>query len=88
MTRKKLYTLNFLEAVNQIAEERDDLTSYDTLKDFAKAKIDSDDIFVAIHILEALNKKQADYYNYDFCMGTLDTPTPIETLQDLADYCE
>ena len=27
-----------------------------------------------------------DYYSYDYCMGTLETPTAIETKEDLKDY--
>lgn len=45
-------------------------------------------LFLAIHILQALNDDTADYYDYDYCMGTLDTPTPIKTKEELEDYLD
>ncbi|HHT98201.1 MAG TPA: hypothetical protein GXZ90_09955 [Clostridiales bacterium] len=77
MTRKEYNNKNFEEVMDQLNEERDDITTYETLKDFAKEKIESDDFLVAIHILEALQDDIADWYEYDYCMGTLQTPSGI-----------
>ena len=63
--------------MEQLDEERDDITTYEQLKEFAKDKIDSDDLLVAIHILEALQSESVDWYEYDYCMGTLQTPSGI-----------
>lgn len=88
MTKKELYELDFDEAIEKLQEENTNITTYETLKDFAIDNISYDNLFLAMHILEALNETQAEYYNYDYSMGTLETPTPIETLEDLEDFCE
>lgn len=89
MTVLELYKKGFYVAIGQLREERDDITDYETLKDFVKLKIDEDNFIVASHLIDALNRcEYAEYYNYDFCMGTLDTPTPLKTVADLEDFCE
>ena len=45
-------------------------------------------LFVAIHLLQAINENPSDFYDYDYCMGTLESPTPLILLKDLIDYCE
>lgn len=39
---------------------------------------------MAIHILGAIynNPHDTEYYLYDYCMGTLDTPTPVTCKED------
>lgn len=88
MTIKELSKLTFDEAVAKLQEETNCITTIDTLKDFAIKNINEDNLFLSIHILIALQENSADYYNYDYCMGTLDTPTPITNLKDLEDFCE
>lgn len=77
MTREDYNSKDFDEVMKQLNEERDDITTYETLKEFAKEKIDGDDLFVAIHILEALQSDTAEWYEYDYCMGTCQTPSGI-----------
>lgn len=84
MTKKEFNKLSFDEAISRLMEEGENITDYETLKDFAKDQIDNDNFFVAIHICEALNDDQTEYYSYDYSMGTLETPTPIKTKEDLA----
>lgn len=84
MTKNKINKLGFDDAVKEM-EEGYSITSYDSLKDFAISKINDDNLFVAIHILKALNEEQADYYCYDYSEGTLDTPRALSTTQDLID---
>ena len=88
MTIHELNAMTFQEAVEKLSEEKDQITTYERLKDFAIHHINEDNIFLSIHILEALQANFADYYDYDYCMGTLDKPTPLKCLQDLQDYCE
>lgn len=85
MTKNKINKLGFDDAVREMEEEGYDITSYDVLKDFAISKINDDNLFVAIHILKALNEEQANYYCYDYSAGTLDTPRALSTTQDLID---
>lgn len=89
MTILELYQKGFYAAIEELREQRDDITDYAALKDFAKLKIDEDNLIVASHLIDALNHGEyAEYYNYDFCMGTLDTPTPLKTVADLEDFCD
>lgn len=88
MTIKELHKLTFDEAIEKLQEETNCITTIYTLKDFTIKNINKDNIFLSIHILQALQENNADYYNYDYYMGTLDTLTPIKTLEDLEDFCE
>lgn len=63
----------------------DDVTTEEILLDFAKAKIDDDNIYMAIHILKAVYESVEaynGYYLYDYNMGTLQKPTPITCKED------
>lgn len=82
MTRKDYETKTLSQLCEQLAEEGQNITSYETLKDFAKENIDNDNIFVAKHICESIIDEE-DYYFYDYCMGTLEAPTPITSKEDI-----
>lgn len=88
MTRKEFNRLSLDEVCQKLEEEGQTITSYETLKDFAKKQIDDDNFFLAQHICEALYDDQAEYYIYDYSMGTLETPTPITRKDDIADMVE
>lgn len=91
MTRQEFNTLSFEEVMTKLSEQYDQITTYDMLKDYAKEKIDSDDLFVAVHILNALwNDPHPDaiWYDYDYCMGTLDTPISLTTKEDVENFIE
>ena len=36
----------------------------------------------------AIHSSPADYYDYDYSMGTLETPTALTLTFDLVDYCD
>lgn len=88
MKINELYSMTFNEACEKLSEEKDQITTYESLKEFAIKNINEERLFVAIHILEAIHKFPADYYDYDYCMVTLETPTPLSVAADLVDYCE
>ena len=88
MTRKEFETKNFDEVMEQLNEEKDDITTYESLKEFAKSQIEEDRLFLAIYILEALNEDTAEWYEYDYCMGTLQTPSSITTKEDVEHLIE
>ena len=71
-------------------ENLDYLTYEDNLLEFAKTKIDDDNVFMALHVLNAVynNKQDTDIYMYDYSMGTLETPTPIVDKEDLEPYID
>lgn len=77
MLKAEFINKSFDEVMEQLNEEKDDITTYDNLKEFAKEKIDNNDLFVAIHILEAIRNDDAEWYEYDYSMGTLQTPSGI-----------
>lgn len=83
MTRSEFEEKSFEDVMSQLDEERDDITTYERLKEFAIYKIENDDFLVAIHILDAINKDSAEWYDYDYCMGTLDTPISITKKEDI-----
>ena len=88
MTKLELKKMVFADAVSQLLSEVDTITTYETLKEFAIAKINDGNLFLAIHILEAINRRTANFYDYDYAMGALDIPTPLILLDDLEDYCD
>lgn len=88
MKKRELKKLTFEEAIEKLQEENNCITTIDVLKEFAIDNINKGYYFLAIHILEALQEDEAEYYSYDYSMGTLETPTPIKSLEDLEDYCE
>lgn len=89
MTILELYQKGFNTALTELSEQRDDITDYETLKEFIKTKIDDDSLYLAAHLTNALNAcAYAEYYRYDYCMGTLETPTPITDISDLEDFCD
>lgn len=94
MTRARYEAMTLDELIEWAYENLDDITTEDVLLDFAKSKIDDDNIFMAIHVLKAVWESAESYngyYRYDYTMGTLETPTPItskEDIEDLIDFDE
>jgi hypothetical protein len=90
MTRAEFDSMTFEEVLEWANENVNDLTTEDILIDFAKTKIDDDNIFMAIHILGAIhnNPYDTEHYLYDYCMGTLETPTPVTCKEDFEDYID
>ena len=91
MTKKEWEELTLDEAIDWAEFEYgvNELTSEDSLIRFAKEKIDEDNLFLAIHILEAIyNSEEAynGYYLYDYSAGTTSTPTPSTCKEDLEGY--
>lgn len=91
MTRQEWEELSFDEAIDWAYCEYGvhELTTEDTLISFAKEKIDEDNLFLAIHVLEAIYNSEESYngyYLYDYSLGTISTPTPIICKEDLLDY--
>lgn len=76
-----------LEQLFDIAQNLDSsFWTYEDLKDFVIDLIENDKILVATHILNALNNEPANYYNYDYSMGTLEDVTPITTKEDFVNF--
>lgn len=93
MTEAKFKEMSFEDFLDWANENINDLTTEDILIDFAKSKIDDDNIGMAIHILGAIynNPHDTEYYLYDYYMGMLETPTPVtckEDFEHLIDFDE
>jgi len=91
MTKTEFEEMTLDELLEWANENINDITYEDTLIEFAKHKIDDDNIYMAIHILGAIyNSEEAynNYYLYDYSMGTLETPTPITCKEDLEPYID
>lgn len=85
MTKDQFNNLDFSEVMQQLNEENDTVTTIDTLKDFIKESIDNDNYYIALPLLQAIADDTHDtyYWDYDYSMGTLDTPTPINSKEDV-----
>lgn len=84
MTRSEFEEKSFEDVMSQLNDELDEITTLDNLKEFAKSKIDDGNYFLANHIIEALrNGNDENWWDYDFCMGTLDTPIPLTEKTDV-----
>lgn len=86
MTRAEFEVMSLDELIEWTNENTGYLTSEEVLIQFAKDKIDDDNLYLAMHVLSAIyNSEEAydDCYLYDYSMGTLETPTPITCKEDL-----
>ena len=83
------------DVISDFAIDNDDIVSRDLLKNFVIYQITKDRLFLARHILDAIDHtyiddegEYAEWYSYDTTMGTLETPTAIYDINDLYDYVE
>jgi hypothetical protein len=86
MTNDIYNAMSLDELIEWAYDNLDDLTTEDTLIEFAKQKIDDGSIFMALHILKAIyesGESYNGYYLYDYNMGVLETPTPVTCKEDL-----
>jgi hypothetical protein len=92
MTREQFEEMSLEEVMDWIEENSrySPITHEEILIDFAKTKIDDDNIGMAIHVLGAIynNPSDTEYYLYEYDMGMLDTPTPITCKEDLEDWID
>ena len=89
MTREKFDNMSLDELIDWCYENINDITTEECLLEFAKTKIDDDNIYLSIHVLRAIwesGEAYNGYYRYDYSMGTLETPTPITCKEDLEDF--
>lgn len=83
ITIKDYSEKSFEELMNQLNEERDDIHTYDDMKDFAKYQIDNDNLYFALHILNGIDNNPAEWYLYDYTMGTMDSVMSITCKEDI-----
>ena len=91
MTKTEFEEMTLDELIDWAWENVHDLTTEDTLLDFAKQNIDDSSLGLALHILNAIydsSESYNGYYLYDYGMGTLETPTPITCKEDFEPYID
>lgn len=78
----------FDDVIYDFEEDNDCIVSRDVILDYVIYQIQNDRLYLARHVLDAVDTDYADWYNYDASMGTLETPTPVDNVNDLYDYVE
>ena len=76
------------DVIYDFESNNDYIVSRDIILDFAINQIQNDRLFLARHVLDAVDNEYADFYSYDMSMGTLETPIAITSIDDLYDYVE
>ena len=87
MTREQFVAMSFDDLMEWANENLDDITSEEILKQFAMEKLEDDDFGMALHIINAIynNPYSTEWYRYDYCMGRLQTPSPVTGKEDIED---
>ena len=83
MTRQDYENKSFNELMYDLDNDMDDIHSRETMLDMAKYEIDNDNLFMARHILDGIDNEYAEWYQYDRCMGTLQSITALKDKEDI-----
>ena len=82
----------FDDALIELENECDELTDTELLKEYAIKCIVAGDYQIAAHICAALHEFWVDDFSevwlYDYNMGTLEEPTPVEDFEDIEHLLE
>lgn len=87
---EKLKEMTFDEQMEWAYKNVNCITTEDILKQFVIESVENDDFNIALHILKAIkdNPYTTEYYRYDYSMGTLETPIPITSIDDIEDLID
>lgn len=89
MTREEFERIEedfgFDEAMDELYQNENFVTNYNTLKEFAIDKIRDDDINLGLHILNAIYEStgNSEWFYYDFTAGTCCTPICLNNADDV-----
>ena len=87
-TKEEYEALTF-EEVMDILCEHDEVHSDESLKDYIKYLIDHDNFGLALHILNGIyDSEDAEWYQYDVLLGTLETPSALTCKEDIEHLLE
>ena len=87
-TKEEYEALTF-EEVMDILCEHDEVHSDESLKDYINYLIDHDNFGVALHILNGIyDSEDAEWYQYDVSLGTLETPSALTCKEDIEHLLE
>ena len=79
---------SFDDLMEQLNEERGDIHSYEDMKNFAKYQIENDNLYFALHVLNGINNNPAEWYLYDYTMGTMASVMSITCKEDIEHLIE
>ena len=94
ITREEFEDKSFSELVEMLYEERDDITTYDRLKEYAIEKIKEDNLHLGLFILNKMYNSDCyfpadtDWYQWDFTSGTCSFPRELNTKDDIEELFE
>lgn len=83
ITVKDYNEKSFDDLMEQLNGEFEDIHTYEDMKDFAKYQIDNDNLYLALHILNGIEDNPAEWYLYDYTMGTLQRVIGITCKEDI-----
>lgn len=85
LTKEQLEEMTLSEKCSLLEEtDKYGLTSSESLKQYAIDKIKNDEYSAGANVAEALSSgSNTDYWFYDYSCGSLDTPTPINSIEDI-----
>ena len=89
MKREEYEEMSFDELMDWAYKNVNDITTKESLKEFAMEKLEDDNFNMVLHIVESINNGyDTEWYRYDYSMGTLETPTPIVDKEDIEDLID
>ena len=76
--------LGFNQAMELLSQEKNCITTYDVLKDYAIHCLQKNWCNVALHIINNIkNSYGTDFFYYDYCSGTTMTPICLNSKEDI-----
>lgn len=88
MRREEFNNKSFEDVMEQLNDEWDDIHTYEAMINFAFYLLNENNLNLIIHILETMRDNPAEWYLYDFTMGTMETPRAITCRGDLEEVIE
>lgn len=88
MTRQDYENKSFEELMCDLEYNMNDIHSRESIIAMVKHEIDEDNLFVARHILDGIDNEYAEWYQYDRCMGTLQSITALKDKEDVEHLIE
>ena len=86
---KEEYEAMTFEEVMDILCDHDEVHSEESLKDYIKYLIDHDNFGLALHMLNGVyDSEDAEWYQYDVSLGTLETPSALTCKEDIEHLLE
>lgn len=79
---------SFDKAMEQLYEENNSVTTYESLKDFIIKCINKDNDWLALFVLYTVYYSEGDseWYYYDYCAGSTCTPQQLNNIDDVEQY--